>query len=147
MFPNTAFVSPQNIVMPMQPTNSQFQKPMPPTPPILNPNQYLRNPIPMPISQPFVPSPVIPNSSSPPNPSTSDLMDRMRQVQILMVEIHRLENSSGERNSQRIQELKQRVMELSNTDEHEYVHTAPDSQPPPAYFPHGNEPGLGAHIR
>jgi hypothetical protein len=69
-------------------------------------------------------------------------MDRMREVQILMVEIHRLENSSEERNSQRIQELKRRVMELSNTDEHESVHTA---QPPPAYFSPDNQ--SGAHLR
>lgn len=142
MFPNTAFVSQQNVMMPMPSPNPQFQTPMPLTPAILNPNQYT---VPMPVPQPFIPNPVIPNSSSLPNSSTSDLMDRMRQVQILMVEIHRLESSPGERNAQRIQELQQRVMELSNTDGHESVpvHTTPDSQPPPAYFPRDGKSGRG----
>jgi hypothetical protein len=131
--------------MPMQPPNPQFRTPMPFTPAILNPNQYPGNPTPMPVPQPFIPSPLISNLSSLPNSSTSDLMDRMRQVQILMVEIHRLESSPGERNTQRIQELKQRVMELSNTDGHESVpvHTTPDSQPPPAYFPRDGKSGRG----
>ena len=40
----------------------------------------------------------------------------MRQVQMLMVEIHRLESESREGNHQRLQELKQRVAELSATD-------------------------------
>lgn len=66
---------------------------------------------------------------------------------MLMVEIHRLESESGERNYQRVQELKQRVIELSNTDEHGYsMHmptdtiTHPSLRPPPAYFPpeHGD---------
>ena len=148
IFPNTAFPSQQNTVMPMRPTNPDFRTPMTPNPPTLNPNQY--NPIPLatPVPQPVIPSSVISNSSSPPElASTSDLMDRMRQVQVLMVEIHRLENASGERNTQRIQELNQRVMELSSADRHEPTPASqptPDSQPPPAYFPltnTGNETG------
>ena len=56
----------------------------------------------------------------------------MLEVQTLMVEIHRLEGESREGNQQRIQELKQRVGELSGTDGRMPV---PDSflQPPPAY--------------
>ncbi|KAF8815605.1 hypothetical protein BYT27DRAFT_7213041 [Phlegmacium glaucopus] len=48
---------------------------------------------------------------------TLDLVERMRQVQVLMVEIHKLENESGGavNHRQRIQELQRRVMELSDT--------------------------------
>lgn len=89
----------------------------------------------MPVPQPFSPAPVPSlNPSTLSQPTESELMERMRQVQALMVEIHRLESESGERNGQRVQELRQRVMELSNTDEHGRLHIPSGPvQPPPAY--------------
>lgn len=91
----------------------------------------------MPVPQPFFSTPVIPNPSTPPQPTEPlDLMERMRQVQVLMVEIHRLESEpeSGEWKNQRVQELKQRVIELSNTDGHDRVYIPSDPvQLPPAY--------------
>lgn len=111
---------------PMQPT------PMQPTP--MQPTQihypYVPNPMPMP--QPYSPAPVTVPTTTQPNPPSSELMDRMRQVQLLMVEIHRLESESREGNHQRLQELKQRVAELSAMDGRMPSET--DSfQPPPAY--------------
>lgn len=121
--------------MPLQPTYPNFQMPMQPTQPIPSYNPYVVNP-PMPFPQPFSSTPVIPNPSTPPQPTEPpDLMERMRQVQVLMVEIHRLESDpeSG-RNDQRVQELKQRVIELSNTDGQDRAHIPFDPvQPPPAY--------------
>ncbi|KAF8815613.1 hypothetical protein BYT27DRAFT_6665579 [Phlegmacium glaucopus] len=48
---------------------------------------------------------------------TLDLVERIQQVQVVMVEIHRLENEPGGavNHRQRIQELQRRVVELSNT--------------------------------
>jgi len=105
-----------------QPFNPYYANPQPvPSAPITVPNQVAH---PMPIPQPFSPAPINP-STTPQNPATSsELMDRMRQVQMLMVDIHRLES---EGNHQRVQELKQRVAELSGTD-----------SPPPAYLPDVN---------
>ena len=47
-----------------------------------------------------------------------DLVERMRRVQTMMIEIHRLENESrsGMNHRQQIQELHRRVMELSDSD-------------------------------
>jgi len=74
---------------------------------------------------------------------TLDLVERMRQVQIMMIEIHRLENESTSGNHrQRIQELQQRVMALSDTapdttiGSHQTTSNLPPaetSDPPPAY--------------
>ncbi|KAF8808495.1 hypothetical protein BYT27DRAFT_7189005 [Phlegmacium glaucopus] len=132
----TVFIPPRNFVMPMQPTNPNYRSPMQPTQPIPYHSPYVVNP-PMPVPQPFYPTPVIPNPPLPPQPTESDLMERMRQVQLLMVEIHRLESESGERNEQRVQELKQRVIELSNPDRHGMP--SDPVQPPPAYPAHEND--------
>lgn len=50
--------------------------------------------------------------------STLDLVERMRRVQTMMIEIRRLENESrsGMNHRQQIQELHRRVMELSGSD-------------------------------
>ena len=128
--------------MPMQPmqpmnfnnVNPQYRTPMSVTQPTPLQYPYVANS--MPIPQPFSPAPItvpttVPTTTAP-NPPSSDLMDRMRQVQMLMVEIHRLENEPREENHHRLQQLKQRVAELSATDGH--TPSAPDSfQPPPAY--------------
>lgn len=113
--------------------------PTPFTPNILLSNSRVN---PLPVPQAFPPPPGILDSSYP-NPSTSSLIDRMQQVQTLMVDIHQLENKSGERNSERLQELRQRVIELSDIDGHEVVHnpvnTTPNClPPPPAYSPRRN---------
>ena len=150
-----------NFQVPMQPTqpipthNPLVNSPMPapqripshsssvvdppmPFPQRIPSHNSLVNP-PMPVPQPYFPAPVISSPSTPPQPTESDLMERMRQVQMLMVEIHRLENESVERNDQRLQELKQRVIELSNTDGHDRVYIPSDpAQPPPAYPAHEN---------
>ena len=113
---------------------------------LISPPNRSVNPVPVPQVFP----PVVPVPSSPLQ-ATSNLIDRMRQVQTLMIEIHRLESESGERNSQRVQELRQRVIELSDTNGQEPVHgpaePTPDSlQPPPAYSPRDNDserPELG----
>lgn len=156
---------PQNL-MPMQPMNfnnpnPQYRTPMSITQPTPlqqypAPMQYPYVSNPMPIPQPFSPPITVPNlnlppfspaptirvqtaTPGPPNSGTSsDLMDRMRQVQLLMIEINRLEGESRDGNYQRLQELKQRVAELSATDMRTGpgMASAPDafpSQPPPAY--------------
>ncbi|KAF8888710.1 hypothetical protein CPB84DRAFT_1749443 [Gymnopilus junonius] len=56
-------------------------------------------------------------SPSPPPPQSLSLMERMREVQMLMLDIHRLESdTTGTHNRARIQELQHRVTELSNVD-------------------------------
>lgn len=134
---------PQNYLMPMQPTsfnsvNPQYRTPMSVTQP--NPYPYVANPMPthQPFSNSFSPAPISVPSPAPPNANTatvdSELMDRMRQVQILMVEIHRLESDSREGNHQRLQELKQRVAELSATDGRMPSNSFPPPPGPPAYY-------------
>ena len=75
----------------------------------------------MPNQQPFYPT--TPQHFSPASTTTlpltdpaTDGSDRMRQVQMLTAEIHRLESESREGNQQRIQELNRRVAELRGTD-------------------------------
>ena len=115
--------------------------PTPFTPNIVPPNSQVN---PRPVPQAFSPASRLLDSSYP-NPSTSSLslIDRMQQVQTLMVDIHQLESKSGERNSQRVQELRQRVIELSDIDRREPVHNPADTTPnclppPPAYSPRSN---------
>lgn len=60
----------------------------------------------------------------------SDL-NRMMEVQSLMLEIHRLESESREGNQQRLQELKRRVGELNAMDGR--MQGLESLQPPPAY--------------
>ncbi|KIM40790.1 hypothetical protein M413DRAFT_446168 [Hebeloma cylindrosporum] len=55
-------------------------------------------------------------------PEQTSLLDRMREIQTLMVEIHHLESDPGSNNHSKIQELQQRIAELgdaqdSDTDE------------------------------
>ena len=130
MFPNTNLVT-------RQCTNLQFQRPTPLNRPTLRSNPYLVNPTPVP------PSPVTRNTSSTPDSPASNLMDHMREVQLLMLEINRLEREPGERNSQHMRDLHQHVTELSNTNGLEPVHQpaniTPDfEQPPPVYMPRSN---------
>jgi len=67
------------------------------------------------------PSSPLRSAPSPPEQSSS-LVERMREVQNLMLEIHRLESdTSSQNNRTRIQELQRRVTELSDTE----------AQPPP----------------
>ena len=136
--PNPQYRTPMSVTQPsplQYPTPLQYPHmsnpmpiPQPFSPPITVPTTNL---------PPFSPAPITTQSTPPPNPATSsDLMDRMRQVQMLMLEIHRLEGESREENYQRLQELKQRVAELSATDMRTGpgMTSVPDSyQPPPAY--------------
>lgn len=150
LFPNTAFVpnNPNVVRHPFPDPNIR------PPQPIYEPYPSMPrpfNPTPIIPDQPFIPTPIIPdrpltpphiipNPSSP--PATSDLMDRMRQVQMLMVEIHLLENvPPAEQNTPLIQELKRRVMELSNTDGNVPTDASLDSRAPPPYVP--REDGAG----
>jgi hypothetical protein len=58
----------------------------------------------------------------------------MREVQMLMVEIHRLENDSRPNNRARIQELQQRATELSDTQNSDVAASGQMQRPPPAYL-------------
>lgn len=143
MFPNTTFVPPQNFVRPMRHTCTN---PRPAAPPYRNTRLNPPMPMPVPIPQSLSPPPI--NRSPPPDSPPSDLIDRMRQVQMLMMEINRLQSASGERNSQRIQELQQRVVELSDTDGQAVplpqamvdprIPPPHPRTPPPAYLPVDN---------
>ncbi|KAF9554692.1 hypothetical protein CPC08DRAFT_712704 [Agrocybe pediades] len=62
----------------------------------------------------------------------STLVDRMREVQTLMLEIHTLESEGGSNNNERIQELQRRVAQLSRTDGNS---ASVGSSDPPPYFP------------
>jgi len=61
-----------------------------------------------------IPSRVAPSSTSP--TAESGLLERMREVQRLMLEIHRLETEEGVDNAECIREAHQRVIELSAVD-------------------------------
>ena len=74
------------------------------------------------VSEPFhsitlPPEPLAVHTSVPEH-GRLDLVERMRRVQTMMIEIHRLENESrsGMNHGQQIQELHRRVMELSDSD-------------------------------
>jgi len=113
----------------------------------VNPMPYSPAPItfPNPVNpMPFSPAPITfpnPTTTPPNNPATSsELMDRMRQVQMLMVEIHRLESDPpSEGNQQRLQELRQRVAELSGTDTDKRMQYVPDPLAPPPYLSDVNQ--------
>jgi hypothetical protein len=124
---------PYHVANPVPPTPQEFT----PSPQHFTPTPQQFTPTPQPIYSGYTPqpSPITVPPTTLPNPATtsdgSDL-DRMLQVQRLMIEIHRLESESREGNQQRVQELKQRVGELSGTD---VLMPVPDfSQPPPAYY-------------
>ena len=61
-----------------------------------------------------IPSRVASSSTSP--TAGSGLLERMREVQRLMLEIHRLETEEGVDNAECIREAHQRVIELSAVD-------------------------------
>jgi len=121
----------------------QVANPIPPTPQQFSPTPQQFSPAPQPIysgsgytpSPHWQPSPITVPPTTLPNPvtSSSDNSDlyRMQQVQRLVIEVHRLESESREGNRQRVQELKQRIGELSST---EGRMTVPDPlQSPPVY--------------
>ena len=129
--------------MPTQPTSLQYANyvpnPMPnpqqfpPTPQQFPPTPQQFPPTPQPFFNPQ-PSPITVPPTTLPNPATSSDgsdLNRMLQVQTLMLEIHRLESESREGNQQRLQELKQRVGELSGTGG---IMQGPDSLPPPPAY-------------
>ena len=110
------------------------------------PQMYFSMPS-MPPRSPAPPAPVPQHSpelvrlSSPPN-TPSNLVDRMREVQTLMLEIHQLESEPGSNNNnEKIQELQRRVAQLSRTDaslnNNASGTTVPDpnANAPPPYFP------------
>jgi hypothetical protein len=65
------------------------------------------------------------------------LVDRMREVQTLMLEIHQLESDPGPDNRLRIQELQRRVTELSDTQNSNVAASSLVLGPPPAYAQDG----------
>jgi len=67
-------------------------------------------------------------------------MDRMREVQTLMLEIHRLESDPGTNNRSRIQELQRKVTELSDTQNSNVATSGQILGPPPAYGQDGRDP-------
>jgi hypothetical protein len=141
----TVFVPPQNVLMPVQPSNFNSVNSHYGTP-VYNgqqtPLQYPYQTMPThqnfsPTPQPFYtpqPSPITVPPTTLPNPgasSNSSDLNRMLEVQSLMNEIHRLESESREGNQQRVQELKQRVGELNAMDGR--MQGLDSLQPPPAY--------------
>jgi len=146
-FPNPAFSPPS---YPPPPSAAYPRNPYPPTPPS---PKFSPNP-PSGPSLPTVPHSISGSQSILPPPATSEklptnplpdqmsLVDRMREVQTLILEIHRLESDAGPNNRSRIQELQQRVTELSDTQNSNVAVTTsgPVLGPPPAYAQDGRDP-------
>jgi hypothetical protein len=68
------------------------------------------------------------------------LTDRMHKVQMLMMEIRRLESDPGPNNRTRIQELQRRVAELSDIQNPNVATSNQILGPPPAYSRDGRDP-------
>jgi len=114
---------------PSTPSSPNFSLP-PPSQPTQAPHPIFQptpTPTPPPIGEKAVPLAQV------------DLMDRMREVQTLMVEIHRLESDPGPHNRERIQELQQRVTELSDTQNSNVTTSGQALGPPPAYVQDGRD--------
>ena len=124
-----------------RPTSPRSNVTRPPAPPSF--------PVPQPAPAPSTPSPTqispnnppvevhfpTPTAASSPQTQPISLMDRMREVQTLMLERHRLESdTSGANNRPRIQELQQRVTDLSDVEgsgTQAAVNARNSNQPPP----------------
>jgi hypothetical protein len=140
-FPNPAFSPPS---YPPPPSAAYY----PPTPPSL---KFSPNP-PSGQSLSTVPHSISGSQSIFPPPATSEklptnplpdqmsLVDRMREVQNLMLEIDRLESDAGPNNRSRIQELQRRVTELSDTQNSKVATFGLVLGPPPAYAQDGRDP-------
>jgi len=114
---------------PSTPSSPNFSLP-PPTQPTQAPHlisQPTPTPFPPPIGEKEVPL------------AQGGLMDRMREVQTSMAEIHRLESGPGPDNRERIQELQRRVTELSDTQNSNVTTPGQALGPPPAYVQDGRD--------
>jgi hypothetical protein len=147
-FPNPAFSPLRELSSPSPPSAAYPRSPYPPTPP---PPRFSPNPLsgpslptaPQSISGSQSTSPPPPISEKPPtNPSSeqTSLMDRMQEVQTLMLEIHRLESDPGPNNRSRIQELQRKVTELSDTQNSNVATSGQVLGPPPAYAQESRDP-------
>ncbi|KDR84687.1 hypothetical protein GALMADRAFT_237553 [Galerina marginata CBS 339.88] len=146
----------QNTWNPPAPAYSPPYQP-PPAPPPASP-RFNNNPPPPVFPTPTVPSPPQPPSNRsqpgsqpqttvadpPPRPEEdgsqlqTNLLDRMREVQTLMLEIHQLESQPGSQtNRTKIQDLQRRVTELSGVDSRPapppIVAAVNDNREPPPY--------------
>jgi len=145
-FPNPAFSPPS---YPPPPSPAYPRSPFPPTPPSpkFSPNPPSGPPLPtaphsISGSQQISPPPATSDSEKPPtnpSPDQMSLVDRMREVQTLMLEIHQLESDAGSNNRSRIQELQRRVTELSDTQNSNVATSGLVLGPPPAYAPGGRD--------
>ena len=144
-FPNPAFSPPQELSYPPPPSNTYPHSPYSTTLPSPKPSPNFPSlpPAPYPISGSQSTSPPHATSEKPqidPSSDQTNLMDRMREVQALMLEIHRLESDPGPNNRSRIQELQRRVTELSDTQNSNVATSGQILGPPPAYAQDGRDP-------
>jgi hypothetical protein len=142
--PNPAFSPPSS---PPPPSAASPRSPYPPTPssPRFSPNPPSGPSLPtaaqsIPGSQSISPPPLI-SEKQRTNPSSgqTSLMDRMREVQTLMLEIHELESEPEPNNRSRIQELQRRITELSDTQTSNAATSGQVLGPPPAYAQEGRD--------
>ena len=142
--PNSAFSPPS---YPPPPNAAYSRTPYPPKPPS---PKFSPNAPPGP-SLPTAPHSISESQSILPPPATSEklptnplpdqmsLVDRMREVQTLMLEIHQLESDAGPNNRLRIQELQRRVTELSDAQNSNVATSGLVLGPPPAYAQDGRD--------
>ncbi|KIM41093.1 hypothetical protein M413DRAFT_445818 [Hebeloma cylindrosporum] len=144
-FPNPAFSPPQPY--PPPPGAAYPSSPYPPAP---SSPKFFPNPIPTSPPNPAhsrsgshstsPPHPISEKRRTNPSSEQMSLVDRMQEVQTLMLEIHRLESDPGSNNRVRIQELQRRVTELSDTGNSNVATSGQVLGPPPAYAQDGRDP-------